>query len=73
MKRGNGEAAFMADRKHILSLDDYEHRLLVQGLMAFRNGVLQEGKPAQDVDDLLLKVLDAPVRGKGRLFDHAAR
>jgi hypothetical protein len=32
----------MADEKKILTLDDFEQRLMVSGLMDFRNDLLKE-------------------------------
>ena len=48
-----------------LKLDDFEQRLLVKGMSGFRNELLKEDKPTEDVDDLLIKVIDAPpVKGR---------
>lgn len=41
-------------------LDDFEHRLLVGCLMTSRNEYLREGKPTEDVNDLIVKIIDAP-------------
>lgn len=62
----------MADEK-ILSLDDFEQRLMVRGLTDFRNDALREGKPTEDVDDLILKVIDAPTKREKRRADREAR
>ena len=43
-----------------LQLSDFEHRLLINGMMAFRNQLMEEGKPTEDVNDLIIKILDAP-------------
>lgn len=50
----------MAEEKRVISVDGYEHRLMVAGLNDFRNDLLAGGKPTEDVDVLLLKVIDAP-------------
>lgn len=63
----------MAEGKRVLSLDAEEHSLLVNGLNEFRNDCLRDGKPTEDVEDLLLKVIDAPARRKQRWFDREAR
>lgn len=64
----------MAEEKRVVTLDNYEQRLMVKGLTDFRNGVLQDGKPTEDVDDLLLKVIDAPPsRRKRRWFGRETR
>lgn len=62
----------MADEK-ILSLDDFEQRLMVRGLTDFRNDALRDGKPTEDVDDLILKVIDAPTKREKRRADREAR
>lgn len=63
----------MAEGKRVLSLDAEEHSLLVNGLNEFRNDCLRDGKPTEDVEDLLLKVIDAPAKRKQRWFDREAR
>ncbi len=57
----------MREEKCVVTLDSQEQRLMVKGLTGFRNDVIREGKPTEDVDGLILKVIDAPVRrGKWR-------
>ena len=46
---------------------------MVRGLTDFRNDTLRDGKPTQDVDDLILKVIDAPTKREKRRADRAAR
>lgn len=46
----------------MIEVDDFDHRLLVNSIMEFRNKVIQEGVPTEDVDDLLLRIIDAPVK-----------
>lgn len=41
-------------------LDDFEHRLLVGCLVTARNEYIHEGKPIEDVNELILKIIDAP-------------
>ena len=48
-----------AKRKYFY-LDDFEHRLLVGCLVTVRNEYIREGKPLEDVNDLILKIIDAP-------------
>ena len=45
--------------KRYLYLDDFEHRLAIVGMNHFRNHLLQTGKPTEDVDALLLKLVKA--------------
>ncbi len=44
----------------ILKLNDFEQRLMVNGLVEFKNDLNRNDKPTEDVDDLILKVIDAP-------------
>ena len=50
----------MREAKRHIYLNDFEHRLLVGCLMTSRNVYLREGKPTEDVNDLVLKIIDAP-------------
>lgn len=50
----------MREAKRHVYLDDFEHRLLVGCLMTSRNEYLREGKPTEDINDLILKIIDAP-------------
>ena len=52
----------MAEEKRVVTLSDFEQRLMVNGMNNFRNDLIQEGKPTEDVDELLLKVIDAKRR-----------
>lgn len=55
----------MAEEKRVVELTPFEYRLLINGLSCFRNNLLWESKPTEDVNDLILKIIDAP---KKRLF-----
>ena len=50
----------MAEEKRIVELTNFEYRLMVGGLASFRNDLIREEKPTEDVNELLLKVIDAP-------------
>jgi len=52
----------MRDGKHIIAVDDFEHDLLINGMNEFRNELLEADKPTEDVDDLLIKIIDAPTK-----------
>ncbi len=54
--------------KIVVTLDGFEQRLLVSGLNDFRNDLLKDDKPTEDVDDLILKVIDAPKEKHRRSF-----
>ena len=48
-------------------------RLMVSGLMDFRNDLLRDEKPTEDINDLILKVIDAPTKKEKRRADREAR
>lgn len=50
-----------AKRKYFY-LDDFEHRLLIGCLMTARNEYIHEDKPIEDVNELILKIIDAPTK-----------
>ena len=62
-----------ADEKVVVTLDDFEQRLMVNGLTDFRNDLLREEKPTEDINELILKVIDAPTRKEKKKADREAR
>ena len=63
----------MSEDKRVISVDGSEHRLMVAGLNDFRNDLIADGRPTEDVDVLLLKVIDAPTKKQKRKADREAR
>lgn len=63
----------MAEEKKVVTLDDFEQRLMVSSLMDFRNDLLRDGKPTEDINDLILKAIDAPTKKEKRRADREAR
>ncbi|MGI6743353.1 MAG: hypothetical protein ACOX4O_06825 [Eubacteriales bacterium] len=63
----------MAEEKKVLTLDEFEQRLMVSGLMDFRNDLLKDDKPTEDINDLILKVIDAPTKKKKRRAEREER
>ena len=49
----------MKQDKRYLYLDDFEHRLAIVGMNHFRNNLIRNRKPTEDVDALLLKLWKA--------------
>lgn len=47
----------MFNKKIKLKLTDFECNLLINGMNEFRNMLLAEGLPTEDVDELLLKII----------------
>ena len=48
----------MFRKKIKLKLDSFECNLLINGMNEFRNMLLAEDLPTEDVDELLLKLID---------------
>ncbi len=45
-----------------LTLDRYKHGLLARALYEKWQRMMAEGKPTKDMEDLILKVIDAPTK-----------
>ena len=52
----------MTEAKRIMTMDDFEHRLLVGCINKARTEYMEEGKPTEDIDELLIKAIEAPRR-----------
>lgn len=50
----------MKSDKRVIVVDDFLYNLMLNGLNDFRNKLLEQDKPTEDVDKLLLMILDAP-------------
>ena len=59
----------MRSDKRVIVVDDLLYNLMLNGLNDFRNKLLEQDKPTEDVDKLLLMILDAPtVRERRRAY-----
>ena len=63
----------MTGEKVVVTLTDFEQRLMVNGLADYRNDLIRNAKPTEDLDDLILKVIDAPTQREKRKADREAR
>ena len=57
------------EEKRILTLDKFEHGVVINALNEMRNDLIGEERSTDLVDEVLLKAVDAPtrkVRGKNR-------
>lgn len=63
----------MAEEMVVVTLDSFEQRLMVNGLADWRNNLIRDDKPTEDVDDLLLKVIDAPAKNDKKKVDRETR
>ena len=63
----------MSEQIRLVELDSYEQGLMVNGLNSFRNSLLEQDQPTEDVEDFILKVIDAPSRKEKRRSGREAR
>lgn len=52
----------MLRKKHYLYLDDSEHSILIKSLVQMKNKLIEQGRFTDCVDDLIMKVIAAPLR-----------
>ena len=52
----------MLKKRHYLYLDEIEHRVLIRSLVQMKNRLIHEGRFTDCVDELILKVLPAPIK-----------
>ena len=62
----------MRKEKRVITFDDFEHNLMINGINEFRNMLIEKDMPIEDVDNLLRKLIDAPLLRKRR-FDREDR
>ena len=46
------------EEKRVLTLDKYEHGVVINALNEMRNDLIGENRPTDAVDDVLLKAID---------------
>ena len=63
----------MREDKRVITLDDFQHNLLINGLNEFRNDLIETDKPTEDVDRLLLMIIDAPTKKELKRANREAR
>jgi len=56
----------MKEEERVLTLDNYEYGVVVNALNELRNDLIEERRPTDAVDDLLLKTIDAPTKKQKR-------
>lgn len=52
----------MRKQKRYLYLNEQETRVLLKSLIRFKNSLIQQGRYTDLVDELILKVISAPVQ-----------
>lgn len=49
-------------KKYRLNLTDDEHSLIINSLLVWKNSLISEGKYTDVIDELLIEVIQAPVK-----------
>lgn len=62
----------MERNKHLLVLSDDEQRVIVNCLKNCRDTLSENDRLVSEIDQLILKVIDAPIK-KGRRINHDGR
>ena len=63
----------MFERKKVLTFGQDEQEMMVRSLYDLRNSALERNIPTEEVEDLILKVIDAPTRKERRRLDRQTR
>ena len=63
----------MFEQKRVIVLDSEEQALMVNGLNGFRKALLEQDMPTEDLEDLMLKVIDAPTKKEKKRQEREAR
>ncbi len=63
----------MFEQKRVISVNDQEHALMINCLNGFRKILSAQDKPTEELEDLILKVIDAPTKSEKRRQDREAR
>ncbi|MPM39272.1 hypothetical protein SDC9_85905 [bioreactor metagenome] len=56
----------MQEEKRVLTVDRYEHGILIHALNDMRTELIEEERSTDAVDELLLKAIDAPKKKRGK-------
>ncbi|MFB0921378.1 MAG: hypothetical protein QMB62_10955 [Oscillospiraceae bacterium] len=54
------------EEKRVLTMDKYEYGILIHALNDMRTDLIEEERPTDAVDELLLKTIDAPKKKRGK-------
>lgn len=63
----------MFERKKVLTFGQDEQEMMVRSLYDMRNSALERNIPTEEVEDLILKVIDALTRKERRRLDRQTR
>lgn len=52
----------MRNSKYYIAIDEYERRIIINSLNNLRNKLIADGRYTDAVDDVLVKVVNAPIK-----------
>ena len=52
----------MGNPKYYIAIDEYERRIIIGSLNNLRNKLIADGRYTDAVDDVLIKVVNAPIK-----------
>lgn len=52
----------MRNQKYYIAVDEYERRIIINSMNNLRNRLIAEGRYTDAVDDVLVKVMKAPIK-----------
>lgn len=50
------------NERRVIEVDDFQYRVMMEALADRRNDFIAANKPTEDVNEVLLKVIDAPTK-----------
>jgi hypothetical protein len=62
----------MKEKQYFVALDDYEHGVVIRSLNDKKTELMRDGKSADAVDDLIVKIGNAPSK-KFRVVERNSR
>ena len=52
------------EKKHYITLDDCEWKIVINALNDFRNSLIQQGRYTDAIDDIMIKVINTKPKRK---------
>lgn len=56
----------MSGDTYVIEVSDYQHRVIMRSLSDSRNNLIEKHRPTDDVNDALLRVIDAKPKKRKR-------
>lgn len=63
----------MCTETKVLSMDADKQGILINGMIAFRNDLLKQNKPVEDVNEVIDDLINAPTKKEKRKMERAER